>query len=327
MAKKKLNTLGNNMARGPIARKVISVTKMKLQEKVAYLADWKSGMQNAKELQKTVISDDQLAQYDPLHAAYIYGQNQLSVLIEHIINLPMVHKLADAYVDAYDEYTPSYPPMSPLTDSYFTCWASFDLSSNGSRKETLATISIDVSKTLKANDRLIALYETLQASRMGIYVHEGVSGKYLFLRELITGQRVKAICASGYLGHAGEIWFVRVLPPLEDLPKIDYSVVFTTPYLLGKSSKNNQFISADEQDWLDYFERNLAKIKVESKELAYEHLMKYGFNSNYWNEYVFLAYRNYRDDVIFLDGIPDIPLSLPHSELARDTFYSSRVRL
>jgi hypothetical protein len=183
----------------------------------------------------------------------------------------------------------------------------------------LATISIDVSKALKVNAGVIALYETMQASRMGIYVHEGISGKFLFLRELITGKKVKAICPSGYLGCAGEIWYVRVLPPLEDLPEIDYSVVFTTPYLLGTASKADYFTSADEQDWLDYFERNLGKIKAESKELAYEHLMKFGFGSNYWNEYVFLAYRNYRNDLIYLDGIPDIPLSLPHSELAGDT--------
>jgi hypothetical protein len=46
--------------------------------------------------------------------------------------------------------------------------------------------------------------------------------------------------------------------------------------------------------------------------LAYEELMKYGLIPNYWNEYVFLAYSNHRDNVIFLFGIPDKPETLPH---------------
>lgn len=313
------NSGSKSPARGPLARKVIAAAKTHIQKKVVSLADWKAGSQCAQELQKTVIQRDQLGKYDPLHSLYIYAQNQLSVLIEQIINLPMVDKLADIYGELQEEHTPSGPPMSPLTTSYFTCWGYFDLCSNGAKKETLATISIDLSKALDVNDRIIAIYETMQASRMGIYVHEGVSGKFLFLRELITGRQVKAICPSGYLGHVGEIWYVRLLPPLEDLQQIDYSVVFTTPYILGRGSKTNQFDPARESDWIAFFERNLSKIKAENKEKAYEYLMKYGPNRKYWCEYVFLAYRNYRPDMIFLDGFPDVLSSLPHAELARDT--------
>lgn len=50
---------------------------------------------------------------------------------------------------------------------------------------------------------------------------------------------------------------------------------------------------------------------------AYAHLMKYGLTRNYWNEYIFLAYRNFRQDVIMLEGIPDIAESLPHSDAGR----------
>ena len=152
---------------------------------------------------------------------------------------------------------------------------------------------------------------------MGIYVHEGVAGQFLHLRELITGTRIKAICGSGYLGQAGEIWYTRLMPPLDDIAACDYSVVFTTPYVLGKGPNPGGFVGAPESDWLDYFDRNLGRIEADSEAQAYETLMKYGFDRYYWNEYVFLAYRNYRHDMIYLDGVPDIIASLPHGELAR----------
>jgi hypothetical protein len=36
---------------------------------------------------------------------------------------------------------PSFPPLSPLTTSYFTCWGFFDLTT-GVKRETLGTITI-----------------------------------------------------------------------------------------------------------------------------------------------------------------------------------------
>ena len=83
-------------------------------------------------------------------------------------------------------------------------------------------------------------------------------------------------------------------------------------YVLGKIGRRKEFIPFVERDWLDYFDRNLSQTKINEKELAYEHLMKYGLSRNYWNEYVFLSYRNHRPDMILLEGFPDIPSSLPH---------------
>lgn len=104
---------------------------------------------------------------------------------------------------------------------------------------------------------------------------------------------------------------MRVLPPPFNNELLDYSVVFTTPYVLGKIGRRKEFIPFVETDWLGYFERNLQKTRIDEKALAYEYLMKYGLRKNYWNEYVFLSYRNYRHDMILLEGFPDIPSSLP----------------
>jgi len=95
-------------------------------------------------------------------------------------------------------------------------------------------------------------------------------------------------------------------------------VVFTTPYVLGKLGPRREFIPFVEEDWLAYFARNLFKINVDTKEIAYDYLMKYGLNRNYWNEYVFLSYRNHQHDMILLEGFPDIPSSLPHTKEGRE---------
>ncbi len=277
------------------------------------LSDWRDAKIRAEDFQKTIISQNKLTEYDPVHGLYIYGQNLFSVLIEQLCELPFLDKLADAYAQSADEYMPSGPPMSPLTGSYFTCWGAFDLCA-GLKRETFGTIGTDLYKFLNVDQGLIALFEKMQTSRMGIYKHEGTDGKYLLLRELITNREIKAIPGSGYFGNPGEIWFARVMPPpFECNTQFDYSIVFTTPYVLGKSGSQKEFIPFVENDWQDYFERNLIHTKIAEKVPAYEHLMKYGLSRNYWNEYVFLSYRTHQHDMILLEGLPDIPSSMPHS--------------
>lgn len=308
------------VGRGPLARKVIASARRHLQSKITSLAEWRDAKIRAEDFQKTIISSNDLAKYDPLHGLYIYGQNQLSVLIEQLSDLPMLDKLADAYAKAHEEYIPSGPPMSPLTTSYFTCWGSFDLCHGGAKKESLGTVAIDFCRFMNMDEGLIAVFEKMQESRMGIYKHEGMSDNYVILRELVTDKKIKVLSASGYQGLPGEIWYTRILPPPFEGTSLDYSIVFTTPYVLGKNGSRNEFIPFVEMDWLEFFERNLKKIGADDLELAYEDLMKYGLSRNYWNEFVFLAYRNHQHDMIFLEGIPDIPSSMPHSEEGRAKF-------
>ena len=41
--------------------------------------------------------------------------------------------------------------------------------------------------------------------------------------------------------------------------------------------------------------------------------MKFGPTRNYWNDFVFEGYVNYKAGAIYLAGVPDIPASRPHS--------------
>ncbi|VAW85986.1 hypothetical protein MNBD_GAMMA18-130 [hydrothermal vent metagenome] len=295
-----------------MARKVIESARQQLQRKITSLSEWKEGKLRSEEYQKSIVSEESLSKLDPLHALYVYSQNHLSVIIEQMSELPILAKLADRYATAYDKYMPSGPPMSPLTASYFTCWGAFDLCSFGAKQETLCSIATDFCDFINADHGQIEVFEEMQNSRMGVYKHEGVSGKYINFRELITNAEIRAVSSSGYMGQEGEVWFARILPPLFN--SFDYSVVFTTPYILGKLGNDNSFIPLVENDWLNYFERNLGEMKLQSIEESYQKLMKNGLSQNYWNEYIFLSYRNHRDDMILLEGFPDIKSSMPHAK-------------
>ena len=222
----------------------------------------------------------------------------------------MCIELADAYEEAQDVYMPSGPPISPLTTSYFCCWGVFDLAA-GKDKETLGTVAIELCRAVGTEPNLIRLFEHLQASRMGLYVHEGVDGSHVLLREFVTKKQHRCLSPAGYLGNPGEIWFVRVLPePFESLP-MGYSLVFNTPYVIGRC--NGRLIPANQNEWQAFLDRTIPKTGIKAAGRAYAHLLKYGLSRNYWNEYVVDAYVNHQYDMIRLAGFPDVPASLPHS--------------
>jgi len=204
---------------------------------------------------------------------------------------------------AEDEYLPSGPPMSPLTASFFTCWAFFD-ACIGEAEETIGTTVMSVGAAFGMHEELLRVIGLMQKSRMGVYVHEGGDKNAVMLRELVTNRVCRAIVPSGYRGQPGELWYVRVLPP--PLPGLSEHVVFTTPYLL---------LWPGESEWQAYFRRALSDASLSDRGAHYEHHMKFGPTRNYWTEFVFEAYVNHRTDVILLAGLPDVPESRPHSRV------------
>jgi len=84
--------------------------------------------------------------------------------------------------------------------------------------------------------------------------------------------------------------------------------------VLGKMIEGVGFMAFVEDDWLAYFERTLGKTGRTTRKEAYYALMKYGLDTNYWNEYIFFSFVHYTNNVIYLAGTPDIHGSLPHAE-------------
>jgi len=302
--------------RGPVSNKALAAIKKHINKKIIDISELRDAKIQSENIANTIISEKKLSQLDPLHGIYTYAQNMMSVFIEQIADLPALSKLADAYANAEDIYIPSGPPMSPLTRSYFTCWGFFDLCT-GIKKETLGTVIIDVCRALGMDQGLITVFEHMQQSRMGVYVHEGFSDGYVQLREIITHERINVIVPSGYKGKSGEIWLTRIMP--EPFPELNfgYAVAFISPYILCEM-ENNNFIIPYEENWISFFERNLDKTGIKDKKRAYESLMKYGLNRHYWNEYIFEGYVNYSPEMILLAGFPDTPLSMPQSKESCD---------
>ena len=289
----------------PIAARVVAEMKRHSRGKIVRLKDVISGRAVAEELQRTVVSPQHLAGLHPSHAAYAYAQNQVSVLSEMLTSLDAMTPLADIVSKAEDLYMPSGPPMSPLTVSYFTCWAFFD-ACFGPADETIGTTILEVGASFGMHVELLRLIRLMQQSRMGVYLHEGVEGGLAVLRDLATDAVYRCFVPAGYHGEKGQLWYARVLPP--PLPTGAEHVVFTTPYI---------FLATPLPEWTAYFRRVLPEARPQARLDAAERHMKYGPSRSYWNEFVFEGYVNHSKEAVFLAGLPDIAESRPHSKAYR----------
>lgn len=243
------------------------------------------------------------AGHDPLHAVYIQAQNLTSVFAEAVSELEELHEYAEIVGDAEEDYMPEGPPISPLTRSYFTTWAFFDVPF-GRERETVGTCLLDLADRLGMEEWLAGVVRNYQGSRMGIYEHRGRSGSRVRLRELITGRELTCHPTSGYRGRKGQLWYVRLCPPVAELTDYaDYHIVVTTPYVLQNAGRD---------DWTAYLKKNLAPGRP--AEEALHEFLKYGPERYHWHDFVLQAYTRHQYDAIFLSGLPDVKGSLPHAE-------------
>jgi hypothetical protein len=240
--------------------------------------------------------------FDPVHSAYLCVQHIASVFAENVSRLPELRDYSGEVASAKDRYMLDDPPIGPLTASYFDSWALFDLLI-GKSTDTLAGCLIDANDIIWMNPDQLEALKKMSNSRMGIYEHQGLVENFVRLRELITNQEFVIHVPSGYLGRFGELWYVRLLPPL--LPDLaTYHIAFTTPYVLSGASR---------VDWLQFLRRNVVLMEASSDAEALYRFMKSGANKNYWNEFIYFAFDHARSTVSLLSGIPDLKSTLPRS--------------
>jgi hypothetical protein len=239
---------------------------------------------------------------DPVHAVYSYMQQVSSHFVECFSDLPELRLFVKAVIAAEENYIPVGPPVSPLTASYFWTWVLYDMRTS-KRSDTIGECQIELNDLIGFNENDLQVLKNLTNSRMGIYEHVGFEGPHVRLRELITDVQFVCHVTSGYRGSIGELWYVRLLPPL--CPEIaTYHIAFTTPYILTLSSKD---------DWKHFLKRKILEMKSNDEHFALHEFFKYGITRNYWNEFVFKAYHHHTDNAIFLAGIPDLISTLPHN--------------
>jgi len=236
---------------------------------------------------------------DPLHAVYAAVENVTSFFAERVSVLREFEPYYQLVAQAEEKYMPGGPPMSSLTTSYFTTWAFYDVRF-GPDRETMGTCLIDVGDLLGLEPSAVAAIRLLNESRMGIYERGDRSEGRCRFRELITDDDFECYVPVGYPGREGDLWYVRLCPPI---PPVAYHVALTTPYILLGFGKS---------DWTAYLSKSLIGLTAPEKRRRLHELLKYGREPNQWSEFIFQAY-HHQFDAIFLTGLPDVRGSLPHA--------------
>ena len=186
-----------------IAKKIVSSRR----SKVVDLASWREGRKMALE---AGLGDEgpipaKFAGLDSCHGIYALAENVASLMAESISWMREAKGYVRIVGDAEDEYMPSGPPMSPLTVSYFTMWALFDVRF-GSSRETMGSCILRIAPEFDCPSWLTDTVERMQQSRMGFFVHCGSEGEGVLLREVGTGEIVSCAVPAGYAGSEGQIW-------------------------------------------------------------------------------------------------------------------------
>ena len=233
---------------------------------------------------------------DPLNKLYFEITNYLGGIVEIFNGLNAFRKVANKMQKGRDDYMPSYPPMSPISKSYYVAWELYDMQL-GIEKETLASIILDTLSLHKdvVNVELIKIIKYITQTKMGIFEVCEKNKKLILLKELISEEEFWAISSSGYEGAVGQLWYARRMPTI--FGYYDYSVIVTTPYVLLN----------DKKDWIDFFNKH----GVLKRNLY--NFMKFGPKKNFWNEFIFYGYYNFIDQAIFLSGLPEHKKMLPCS--------------
>jgi hypothetical protein len=231
-------------------------------------------MREAKKIAAKAAADlrkinDELSsgESDPLQYAYISTISFMSTCMYGLAGLKEMKPFRKGSEEQEDLYMPSFPPMSPITDSYYVPWEMLDFRF-GPDKETLSSIFLDLVDVLKIDKDQIELAKNLNDSRMGIYEVVKKEGKRILLKEILTIKEYWSICTAGYKGKIGQLWYVRLLPGVTEY--VDCSLVMTAPYVLLTHTKEN---------WLSFFKGH----KV--TEFNYHNFMKFGPSLNFWNEF------------------------------------------
>ena len=288
---------------GPIARKLITRFQKSHRQKVVNLQAWRQAQGEFDALAADIASR---AGGDPRSSTfklYNFVQNWAMGIMEMIQELPELDKLMSRVAAAQDEYMPGYPPMSPITSTFFWTWMLYDLTVNA-QGETFASILLSLGQEFNMDPVFLDTLSILSESRLGLHVCEGQEDGRVLLRELVTGVLRSCNTGSGYDGAPGELWLARVLMP--PMPGMAHALVFNTPYVVQH---------ANLAQWQAYLQRTLPKTKKDDEQAAYSCLMKGGLAPNYWAEYVFEAYAKHNDNAIYILGLPDVDESRPHSRV------------
>lgn len=284
-----------------ISKKIIHKFKNhKSLDKMINLSEAEKAVDALSEVESSWARISKRPELDPSFKVYVQMQNMLSIFSEEISVLDDFVAYYDMLGKLDDEFMPSYPPMSPVTDSYFSYFLLCDFRF-GKEKETMGSIFKDIAAAFEFDDLMIKAIENLNQSTVKFYKHIKVENGLVELEDLLTNDRKRCVSPSNYVGKPNQIWFVRLVPNLYNM--YDYQVVLNTPYVI---------LEQDEEDWIKYFERQGIEKNDPEMDAKISNIMKHNKDPKFWLDYIMDAFVNYESNCIYLTGIPDIKGSKPH---------------
>lgn len=285
---------------GKISEQLIRNFKKYRLNKIINLSEMQSVNNSISEINSGLKKIERDVNLDPSHTIYIQVQNVLSIFSEEISVLDEFEEFYTMLEESDLFFMPSYPPMSPITASYFA-WVSLCDFRFGKHDETISTIFKDLGLKFNYDELFLKAIDNLIDSSMKLYKNLGVKDNLVELMDIMTGAKELCVSTSNYLGKPGEIWFVRLVPNL-DL-QYDYQIVLNTPYVI---------VNQHEKDWLDFYQRQGIQKNELGNDVKIRSLMKHHTDDKYWHNYIMDSYVNYESNCIYLTGIPDIKGSKPH---------------
>lgn len=285
---------------GDLSKKLIKVFEQLEVPDIINLPDIQRAKEFLDELNNKLSTRFDNREYDPSHKMYMLLQNLLSYFAEEVCDIEGFESYYNTMIHLEESLMPSFPPMSPITSSYFTFWSFCDYQF-GVDKETIVSIFYDIGKWQKTEGLYLKALEELSNSFVGFYEYKGQENDLLLLRRIDQVENRYCICPSGYKGNIGEIIYCRLVKNLDSI--YDYDIMLTTPYVILNYGK---------KDWDQFFQRQIkASEGGIQKERRYRFL-KHHPDYSYWHDYIIDGFVNYQEDRIYLTGIPDIKGSKPH---------------
>ena len=274
----------------------------------------------SRDLDRAMVISDPLQRQQHLYmATIVYALN----LATELAGSGHANELRKKLQSDMEEYMPGYPPISPVTESFF--YSGLHLSHRfGADHETAVEIIHQVLQQWKVDSRSLDMLKRLRSSRSGIFETLEVSNAGVRVRELVTSREFRLIPSAGYAGQPGELRFSRVAIPAEDAGETFFEM--TTPYIL---------VGCDATEWTDYLSSEMPPNASRRDPLCgMEHASEVLPHSDLadrlsalfeddcgemsWNDYIMDGYLNYQKSAIFLTGIPSRPETLPHHDAFRN---------
>jgi hypothetical protein len=239
--------------------------------------------------------------YDPLHIRYILAHQMIMMFADTMRDFDEFDEYGRAVGLIVNRFAPHPDESTPVTFSFLSLWMLCDVRF-GRDRETIGTCLLDLLQAVEADAVSLQLIRSLSESRMGVYQHQGSQGRYVIMRELVSGRELRVQSASGHRGERGELWFVRLGGPLDE--DQDYFVTLNTPYILTDASVD---------DWTAFLNKSLVTA-VEDEPRTLHELLKYGRRPESWHEFLVRGFVRSDQHAVYVAGLPDVPSSLPNAE-------------